>query len=422
MYKDIIKDLLIKNEKKRILLYGNEGIGKTYFSNTLFFDIGGGMIIINFRNDDTSRIISALKSGMDITEALVSCYGLSEEMQGITFILDEFLETDHINGITELMTKKKPEYKYKGIRIIYITSDIAWAEENKARFDVTVKAGKVSFTEFLQAMGESFYAQVVDAHMTGKKSMPALIHNELVELYYQYISTGGYPRAIAELAKEDPVVFPEDLAAERYKTMIGNINIREPNCINAYNKLKIINTIPECAFNSKFIISKTGRRHIDKQSLENNIEDLVQDGILIKIPRLGSDSYSLALRDDAIYRYLLIKNSFILNMNEEKIKDLVIENHIRNVLHDIGVGSYTWSGKNRFRINVLIESAGKFYPIKVSCNKSKRKVKYDEFYKEYINCMSVPIQVTESSFNESKDSIYLPIYGCEYLKTIIPQL
>ncbi len=422
MYKEKVIDLLLRNEKKRILLYGYEGIGKTYFANKLFYDISGGIIIINFRSDNTNGIVSALKSGMDITEALVSCYGISEEMQGVTFVLDEFLEIDKISGITDLITAKRKEYKYTGIRIIFITSDMTWAETNKDRFDESVKAEKISFTDFLQKMGESFYAQVVDAHMTGKKTMPALIHNELIEMYYQYISTGGYPRAVEELAKEDPVVYPEDLAAERYKTVIGNINIREQNNTRAYNKTRIINTIPECAISSKFILSKTGRRHIDKQELENDINDLIRHGIIIKIPRLGNDSYSLALNDDAIYRYLLTRDSYSLNLNEEKIKELVIENHIKNIIYDRGAGIYTWSGKNRFKINVLTESAGKYYPIKVNCNKSLRKVKYDEFIKEYDNCTSTPIQLTESTFIESKDSIYLPIYGCEYLDTVIPQL
>jgi len=418
MFKERIKDLLKNTDHKRILLYGLEGLGKTYFANSLFEDIHGGYIIINFRSDDISNLINNLNEGMDITEALVNAYSLSEVLHSVTFILDEFLETDHIKGLTE----KKKSYKYKDLKIIYITSEQAWSKKHSALFDACICANKVSFTDFLRQSGDSFYAGVVEAHMKEKKNMPSLIHNELTDMYYQYISTGGYPRAVYESAKEDTEVFPEDLAAERYKGLIGNICIKEQNSTSAQNKIQIINTIPECSKNSKFVISKTGRRHIDKRQLEKDIEDLIEDDVIIKIPRLGSTSYSLALTDDAIYRYLLIKNKYNLQLSEEKIKELVIENHIRNILAEKEIKTFSWTGKNRFKINVLIESDGKFCPVKVICNRSKRKINYFEFLKEYGKMTSVIFQFTESSFSDSKDIIYMPIYGCEYLENFIPQL
>ena len=144
--------------------------------------------------------------------------------------------------------------------------------------------------------------------------------------------------------------------------------------------------------------------------------------MIIKTERLGSDSFNLSLTDDAIYAYLLRKDRYKLNLTQEKINDLVIENHIRNVLYRDGIKTLSWSGKYRFRINILIESGGKYYPVKVSCNKSARTVNYDEFLSEYGKISSTRIQFTESSFSETNDTIYMPIYGCEYLKTIIPQV
>lgn len=422
MFKETIYDLLSEKQNNRILLYGLEGLGKTYLANNLFKEIRGGFIIINFRSDDTTQIINALKEGKDITEALVTAYGLSEVLQTVTFIFDEFLEIGDKDGLTDLLTQKRTDYKYNGLKIIYITSDIAWAKDHLDRFDATLKTEKISFAEYLRKSGESFYAQVVDAHMTGKKAMPSLIHNELIDMYYDYISTGGYPRAVYELTREDPMVFAEDLAAERYKTLIGNICAKEHNTASMINKIQIINTIPECSKNIKFVLSKTGRRHITREQLEKDINDLINDGVIIKTERLGSDSFNLSLTDDAIYAYLLRKDRYKLNLTQEKINDLVIENHIRNVLYRDGIKTLSWSGKYRFRINILIESGGKYYPVKVSCNKSARTVNYDEFLSEYGKITSTRIQFTESSFIETKDTIYMPIYGCEYLKTIIPQV
>ncbi|MCR5521442.1 MAG: hypothetical protein K6F44_05985 [Lachnospiraceae bacterium] len=422
MFKDTVKELLIDNDHKRILLYGLEGLGKTYFACNLFKEIRGGFIIVNFKSDDTTGIINELKKGKDITEALVTAYGLSEVLQNVTFVLDEFTELDHIDGISDLITEKKDSYRYKEIKILFITSDVSWVTRHKDRFDECVKAGKVTFAQFLRKSGDSFYAGVVEAHMTKKKSMPSLIHNELIDMYYNYISTGGYIRAVSELTRDDQAVFAEDLAAERYKTLIGNICSETKNTTSSFNKVQIINAIPECSKNSKFIISKTGRRHLSKEQLESDINDLVNEGILIKINRLGSDTYSLALTDDAIYWYLLRKNRIKLNLSEEKIKDLVIENHLRNILYEYGFKTITWAGKYRFKINILVESAGKYYPVRVSCNKSYRNLNYDEFLSKYGKMTSTHINFTENSFSESGDSIYLPIYGCEYINSFIPQV
>ncbi len=421
MFKDDIKSILIANKHKRILLYGPEGIGKTYLMNKLFEDIRGGFIIVDFGNDDITGMINALKKGKDITDALVTSFCLSEELRSVTFVFDEFLELDHIENLTELLTVQKANYKYPDIKIIYVTSNMAWCDGNLDRFDICVKAGKITFAEYLQKSGESFYSQVVDAHMTKKKSMPSLIHNELTDMYYQYISTSGYPRPIEELTHENPIIFPDIYAAERYKTLIGSICTKEGNSTSAFNKIQIINAIPECAKNSKFVISKTGRRHISKEQLESDINDLIKEGIIIRIPRLNGNTYSLALTDDGIYLYLLRKNRYKLSLNEEKIKELVTENHLRNILFEQGIKTYSWAGKYRFKINVLIESKGKYYPVKVSCKKSVRNVSFDEFFSSCGSKSKLKIQFTENPFNETKDTICMPIYGCEYLKNVIPQ-
>ena len=421
MYTETLKKSLLEGKSKRILLYGQHGLGKTYFANNIYEDIRGGFITVNFRSDDVTEISKQIKAGKDITEALVTAYRLSEELLSVTFILDEFTEPCIDKEFIEKLTETKKEYKYNSLRVIFITSDVSWAESHSDRFDECVKADRITFADFLRKSGDSFYAQVIDAHMTKKKSMPSLIHNELIDMFYQYLTTGGFPRPVAEITKENPMVFPDDLAGERYRILIGDICFKEDNKTSAYNKIQIINAIPECSKNSRFVISKTGRRHLSKQQLESAIEELINDGIIIKIPKIGSDSYSLALTDDGIYSYLLRINRNKLNLTEDRIKELVTENHIRNLLHNKGIKAYTYAGKYRFKINILAESGGKLFPIRVSCSKSTRSPNYDEFIAEYGDKTSFRIHFTESSFSESKGTVYLPVYGCEYLEKVIPQ-
>ena len=421
MLTDALKDIL-SSDKKRILLYGLPGLGKTYSVMSLSEQNPGGFAVVNFRSDDTTDLISVIRSGCDITEALVDTYRIPAELIGtVRFVLDEFTECDGFPAIEDLMTAPRDAHKYPELGIIYVTSDISWAERYKDRFDATLKAQKIAFDEYLRISDNTWYAQVVEAHMTGKKSMPALIHNELINLYYEYISTGGYPRAVYESVKELPLVYPEDLAAERYFEMLGRIASAEETPAGTANKLQIINTIPECAKNSKFVIARTGRRHISKDRLESDIDDLVNAGLLIRIPRLGSDSYSLALSDDAVYWYLLRKNSARLELSEEKIKELVLENHIRNIFAAQGLKVMTWAGKYRFRINVLIEKDGKYCPVRTTCNKSVRKSGTDEFLNEFGNKTFAQIHFTENTYNESNGTVFMPLYGCEYINTIIPQ-
>ncbi|MCR5829578.1 MAG: hypothetical protein K6F93_04410 [Lachnospiraceae bacterium] len=422
MYKDEIRNTLFQNKDKRILLYGRPGLGKSCFANELYNEFRGRFIIVNFRRDNVTEILEGLKNCKDITEALVDAYRLSGELLSVTFVLDEFLDLKYENDLKEKITERKDEYKYKDIKIIFIADDVAWAKNKSDLFDKCIKADKISFEEFLIRSGEKFYAQVVNAHMTAKKTMPSLIHNELTDMYYQYLSTGGYIRPVIELTKENPAVMTEDLAAERYEALIGNISVKEKDGTKLQNKIGIINTIPICAKNSRFVFSKTGRRYIGKEQLENNVNELIDDGIIIRIPRLNDDSYSLALTDDGIYRYLLIKNRSELALTDDRIKELVIENHIRNLLKEAGFNVYTWAGKYRFRINTIIESKGKYHPVKVACSGTTRNVNYEEFFSLYKDLTSTKIHITESSFNESKDSINMPVYGCEYIDNFIPQL
>ena len=422
MLTDALKDYLTENNKK-ILLYGPAGLGKTYSVMSLSEQTTGGFVFVNFRSDDTSNLISVILNGSDITEALVEIYRIPTELIGtVRFVLDEFTECGDITGIIDLMTLPRGEYRYPDLKIIFVTSDVSWAERYKDRFDAHLKAEKIRFDEYLKISGNTWYAQVVEAHMTEKKSMPALIHNELINLYYEYIATGGYPRAVYESVKELPLVYPEDLAAERFNEMLGRIASDDDTATGMINKLQIINTIPECSKNSKFVIAKTGRRHISKEQLESDINDLVSRGFIIKIPRLGSDTYSLAFTDDAVYWYLLRKNSFTLDLTEEKIKDLVIENHIRNILIEQGTCVLTWAGKYRFKINVLIEKEGRFCPIRTTCSKSVRRSGNDEFLQKYGEKTFNQIHFTENTYNESNGTVFMPIYGCEYIKAVIPQL
>ena len=425
MLTDSLKELLTANNRKRILLYGLEGLGKSYAIKSVSKQIPGGFFIItDFRKDDISGLIGELKSGKDMTEALVTVYKIPEEILGsVKFVLDEFLDPELPDEVRELITAPRGDYKYKEITIIFITSETAWAEKHVDCFDSTIKAEKISFKEYLDISENTWYGQIVEAHMTEKKTMPMLIHNELTDLYYDYISTGGYPDAVYESIRTDITPDLSGIAAKRFNQMIGRISAISKDRTEFINKTEIINTIPLCNLKGRFILSRTGRRHQGRNHIEESIKELTDEGMVLRIPRYDNNGCTLALTDDAVYRYLLNKKRYLYNLSDEKINNLVIENHLRNLLNDWGITQNTWSGTLRLKIGILLKAEEKLIPIRANCIRSMRSPSFEElterFGPENIGCRII---ITENILNESPDIIFLPIYGCEYLKTIIPQL
>ena len=177
----------IDSYKRPLLLSGISGCGKTYttlefgkneYKNTVYFDCKENLELayVIDKNQTKEKLIRAL-----------SAISLETILKEDTLII--------LDNITEkIMTTIKKLFTGEDYHIIMITNDENFVKKHKTEGINYKKMNLVTFQEFLKYRGKEQLIDFIKDSFKNNKSMP--FHTLAIELYNDYVLTGGYPNAI----------------------------------------------------------------------------------------------------------------------------------------------------------------------------------------------------------------------------------
>ena len=422
MERKIYNDLLKwkKNIKKPLLIYGSKQVGKTFsvlefarknYKNVVYFNLEN--------NIDLISIIKREKNPQRLIEKL-------SVLSGETILPnDTLIVLDNVNDINVVKTIKLFGNDDNIYPIIMITS----RKDNLSKFkgeELTFKAMyPMDFEEFLvNANQKQLVAFIKDSYLN---FTPMPFHQVALDLYNDYLITGGYPEVVYNYLNE-----MKDAELESIKCKIVDIIKRETIDSNSLIDIKRAN---DCLNSLAMQLEKDNKKfqygNIKKGSRSKDYEASIKflgiNGLIhrsfklddIKSP-LSSfkdiESFKLYPNDVGLLYSLmhLNKNKFLTSIDARRV---LIECNVANTLNFYGYSLYYYQSEGKTEINFVIQNKmGEIIPIEIVNTKLLKAKSMSMFTSKFK--VGSPIRITEDNFSKKKNVRNIPVYAIFCLKDI----
>ncbi len=410
------KDIL----RKPLLIYGPKQIGKTFtalefgkkeYKNTVYFNTDNNKQLLELfqKEKSTEKIILNL--------SLIS--GETVLKEDTLIILDNVNDLDIVKGV-KLFGSERSKY-----HIILITSK----RDNLTLFkgeELQFKSmNEMDFEEYLWARDEKSLAELIKESYKKHKTCP--FHKVAIELFQEYLITGGFPEVIKEYIKgasEYEIDAIKQKILDCYKKELVTLK----NLIDIPRGLEVLTSIPNQLLkeNKKFQYGLIGDGKRAKE-YESAINYLVNNQLAYrsyKVKDIRSplsscreiDSFKLYLPDDGLLFSMLNLNSKKL-ITDENIKEILYENHVAKSLIESGYSLYYYQSAGKAEVNFVIQNRmGKIIPIEIATKTMSKAKSLSVFMKKYTTLQAY--RITENNFSTKKDVRYIPVYAAFCLENI----
>ncbi len=422
MERKIYNDLLKwkKTIKKPLLIYGPKQVGKTfsvlefgkkYYKNVVYLD-----------TDNNKELVDILKREKTPERLILKISVLSGETilkEDTLIILDNVNDPYIVKTIKLFGTETNP------YPIIMITS----RKENLNKFkgeELSFKAMyPIDFEEFLVNCDQKqLVAFIKDSYLN---NTPMPFHQVALDLYNDYLVTGGYPEIVDGYLKKIDYLKLESMKGKIIDT-IRKETINANNLIDILRSNEVINSLPSQLLkeNKKFQYGniKKGSRSKD---FEASINYLGMNGLIhrsfklndVKSPLSSNkdiESFKLYPNDVGIL-YTMMHLNRIKFLSDNDIRRTLIECNVANTLIEYGHSLYYYQSEGKTEINFVIQNRmGEIIPIEIlNMNLSKAKA-LSMFISKFK--VDMPIRLSEENFSKKKNIRYIPVYAAFCLKDL----
>ncbi len=184
--------------EKPIWLSGAPEVGKTYLAldfAKMFYD---GYFYLNFKSDALLRkeFEGYLEREPEsVSDFLKQYYKLPDDwFSKFIFIFDDFEDLSFYEKLVKLLQKRSQKDSGKALLFISVKD----ADKSLDSCITKLKLFPLEFDEFLSANNSDWYTEVIRGHFQSEKKVPGIVHEELLNLFQDYLKTGGMPGVVEE--------------------------------------------------------------------------------------------------------------------------------------------------------------------------------------------------------------------------------
>ena len=361
MERKITDELLkwkIDSNKRPILLFGISGCGKTY--SVLEFGKKEYKNTIYFNCENNNELLYVMEKN-NTTEKLVR--GLSALCLETIFKEESLIVFDNVNEKVFNIVKKIFSLPLE-YHIIMITNSSSFISAKKLENLSVKKMNLVTFPEYLKYVGKEQLTQFIMESYKNNKSMP--FHSLAMDLYNDYIITGGYPNAIIEFHTSNDYNLLNTVHDRNNKLFKYKLYLLE-NLIDIKRSIEVYDNMGEQLLkdNKKFQygLLRAGAR---AKEYETSINFMKDSGMIIKSTLLkgltspiskekDDDSFKLYFVDSGLlYKNMNISPNRLLTNN--KLLELLYENNIVTTLYQNGFNIYNYHSSGKAMIDIVIQN------------------------------------------------------------------
>lgn len=287
---------------KPLLLCGTKGVGKTYLAIEFALAYYPQYLYVNFELNQVANQFFREKilEGKTVLQALAQYFQTEEEyLEKMVVVFDE---------VSYCPTLFKALAHCKHMPFIAISGITATQEIAKDFF--VCKLFPLRFDEFLDAVGNDWYIDIIEGHFQAFQPVPDIVHQELLALFEEYLIVGGMPAALNEYISSKSVY------------NVGEVHAMLRNRMRA---------VTEATFEEKEAAKA-------EQIMQVITEQLKRDNKKFRFNSIRK-GVTYNLYQDSIFA--LQQSGMLLRLNEE-----TRENHFKLYLPDVGMLSTAFAGED----------------------------------------------------------------------------
>ena len=399
--------------RKPLILYGPKQIGKTF--TVLEFGKNEYKNVVYFNTANNKNLLDLFKREKSPDKLIVNLSVISGE----TILEDDSLIIfDNVDSIEIVKGLKLFGSETRKYHIIAITSRRENLKDFKGEELQFKGMYEMDFEEFLWSRDEKQLANLIRESFEKRKTCP--FHKVALDLFYEYLFTGGFPEVINAFnngLSDNEIEAIKGKILDSYKKEVA----LNSTLIDIPRGLEVIDSIPEQLKkeNKKFQYGLMGYGKRAKE-YESTIKYLIDNQIVyrsykirnIKSPLSScreTESFKLYLPDDGLLFSMLHinKKDFLSN---ESIKETMYENHIAKTLVEANYSLYYYQSGGKAEVNFVVQNRmGEVIPIEITIKSMSKAKSLSVLMKRFT--VSNAYRITENNFSTKKEVRYLPIYA-----------
>jgi len=420
-----------KNSKNRkpLIIWGARQVGKTWLIREFGNIHYEKMVYINFEKN--KRVKNIFTDDYDIKRIIIGLQaesGLKIEQDNTLLVFDE------IQAIPEALTALKYfSEDAPGYHVIAAGSLLGIALHSSTSFPVGkvefMKLNPLTFPEFLNATGDSSYAEIL---MLGDWKLITAFKAKYIERLRQYYYVGGMPEAVLRFSENGDYREIRKIHENILEAFQQDFSRHAP--VEIVPRIRMLwNSIPSqlARENRKFVygIIKEGARAKD---YEIALSWLIDCGLVHKISRVTKPAIPLKAYEDgsAFKLYLadigllaslcdmdattLLEGNTVFSEFKGSLSEQFVLQQLLTFLKDV----YYWSAeRSTAEIDFLIQKEGNILPVEVKAEENLQAKSLKVYREKFSPPLSVRLSM--SDYREQQWLVNIPLYAVNELFRIL---
>ena len=421
-----------KKNRKPLIIRGARQVGKTWLMKEFGRTCFKKMAYVNF--DSNTRMRQVFEGDINIERLILAISaetGVSIDSRDTLLIFDEVQEVPKALTALKYFYEEASEYA-----IVAAGSLLGVAMHKGTSFPV----GKVdfmdlyplSFREFLCALGEMRFAEILDSSDT---DMVTMFKSKYIDRLREYYFVGGMPEVVQsyldskdfnqvrEIQKNLLNDYQQDFSKHAEATLVSRLNL-------------VWNSIPmQLAKENKKYIYGHVREGARAKDFELAIQWLMDCGLIHKVQRikkpglplkayLDLDAFKIYLLDIGLLMAMVDLDARVIidgNRIFTEFKGALTEQYVlQQLIADLGIEAYYYSTeKSSGEIDFLLQGKSSILPLEVKAEENLRAKSLKAFCEKYHPACAV--RTSMSDYREQEWMTNIPLYNICRIKKYLDQ-
>lgn len=421
-----------KKNRKPLIIRGARQVGKTWLMKEFGRTCFKKMAYVNF--DSNTRMRQVFEGDINIERLILAISaetGVSIDSRDTLLIFDEVQEVPKALTALKYFCEEASEYA-----IVAAGSLLGVAMHKGTSFPV----GKVdfmdlyplSFREFLCALGETRFVEILDSSDT---DMVTMFKSKYIDRLREYYFVGGMPEVVQsyldskdfnqvrEIQKNLLNYYQQDFSKHAEATLVSRLNL-------------VWNSIPmQLAKENKKYIYGQVREGARAKDFELAIQWLMDCGLIHKVQRikkpglplkayLDLDAFKIYLLDIGLLMAMVDLDARVIidgNRIFTEFKGALTEQYVlQQLIADLGIEAYYYSTeKSSGEIDFLLQGKSSILPLEVKAEENLRAKSLKAFCEKYHPACAV--RTSMSDYREQEWMTNIPLYNICRIKKYLDQ-
>ena len=421
-----------KKNRKPLIIRGARQVGKTWLMKEFGRTCFKKMAYVNF--DSNTRMCQVFEGDINIERLILAISaetGVSIDSRDTLLIFDEVQEVPKALTALKYFCEEASEYA-----IVAAGSLLGVAMHKGTSFPV----GKVdfmdlyplSFREFLCALGEMRFVEILDSSDT---DMVTMFKSKYIDRLREYYFVGGMPEVVQsyldskdfnqvrEIQKNLLNDYQQDFSKHAEATLVSRLNL-------------VWNSIPmQLAKENKKYIYGQVREGARAKDFELAIQWLMDCGLIHKVQRikkpglplkayLDLDAFKIYLLDIGLLMAMVDLDARVIidgNRIFTEFKGALTEQYVlQQLIADLGIEAYYYSTeKSSGEIDFLLQGKSSILPLEVKAEENLRAKSLKAFCEKYHPACAV--RTSMSDYREQEWMTNIPLYNICRIKKYLDQ-